>query len=140
LSGHWQARARITGSAEPDPVSGRVLVVEDEGLVALLLKDYLHDMGVGDVTLARNLDAGLSAIATGEFDCAVLDVNLNGKRSDPIADALADQGIPFLFSTGYGREGLSERHSDRPFLIKPIQFAEFRDVVQRLLDRGASGR
>ncbi len=117
----------------PGPAPNDVLLVEDEALIAMLLEDYFRDMGIGNVTVASTLADGLQAARTGRFDLAVLDVNLRGERSDGIAAVLVERGIPFLFSTGYGRVGVSDLYSDCPVLTKPVRFADLRAMVDRLL-------
>ena len=91
------------------PVQGlRVLLVEDENLVALLMEDMLAELG--------------HAVARHEpIDAAILDVNINGEEAYPIAEVLAARGIPFFFSTGYGRGSLPAAYRDRPFLQKPFR-------------------
>ncbi len=121
----------------PDTRSGvgssRALIVEDEALIAMLIEDYLNDMGITDVTLASSLNDGLRQARSGRFDVAILDVNLNGERSDRIAASLRERGVPFAFSTGYGPAGLPEEFADVPVATKPVQFTELRDMVEDLL-------
>jgi len=99
----------------------RVLVVEDEYLIRMLLEDMLADLGyavaaaVGTVTEAREL------AATAEFSAAILDVNLDGQEIYPVADILKERGLPFVFVTGYGERSLPEPYRDRPALVKPFQ-------------------
>ncbi len=99
----------------------RILLVEDEPLIAMMLEDFLE---VLEKTLAGTADtvaAALALIAAGGIDAAILDVNLRGgEQSWPIADALAAQGIPFVFATGGTQDGLVEAHRDRPTLAKPF--------------------
>ena len=115
------------------PGERRALIVEDEGLIAMLIEDYLLDMGFSEVTTAASLKEGLRSAREGRFDVSVLDVNLRGERSDEIAAMLIQRGVPFTFTTGYGRVGLSEEYTDIPVATKPVQFAELRDIVERLL-------
>ena len=113
--------------------AARALIVEDEGLIAMLIEDYLLDMGFSEVATASSLAEGLRTAAEGRFDVAVLDVNLKGERSDRIAALLIECGVPFTFATGYGRAGLSAEFYDLPVATKPVQFAELRAIVARLL-------
>jgi CheY-like chemotaxis protein len=99
----------------------RVLVVEDENLVALLLEDMLAELGHMVVGPVARLDKALETAQREAFDVAILDVNINGEESYPIADALAARGIPFVFSTGYDKKSVPAPYSDRPALQKPFQ-------------------
>lgn len=120
--------------ARPTPTpQRRALLVEDEAMIALMLEDDLRDAGVEEVALAHTLRAGLDLARGGAFDLALLDVNLNGERSDSIADALEAREVPFAFSTGYGPRGLTARFRDRPCLTKPHGARELRRVVEGLL-------
>ena len=99
----------------------RVLLVEDENLVALLLEDMVAELGHTVVGPVARLDKALETAQREAFDVAILDVNINGEEAYPIADALVARGIPFVFSTGYGKKGLPAPYSDRPALQKPFQ-------------------
>lgn len=112
----------------------RALLVEDEPLIAMLFESYVEELGVAWIVRAASLAAGLEAARTGDFDFALLDVNLNGKRSYPIADLLAGRRIPFIFLTGYGQQGLDDRFAGRPVLTKPFSARSLRRVVSRLVD------
>jgi CheY-like chemotaxis protein len=99
----------------------RVLVVEDESLVAMLLETILEDMGCTPVGPASNIDDGL-AMATSEPDlsAALLDVNVAGRPVFPVAEALKARGIPFIFSTGYGEGGLPDEWRGHTTIQKPF--------------------
>lgn len=99
----------------------RVLVVEDEYLVALLVGDMLETLGFHVAEIAPNITAATTAAENGDFDVAILDVNLNGAVSNPVADILKSRQIPFIFATGYGSSGPHERFSDTPSLQKPFE-------------------
>jgi CheY-like chemotaxis protein len=102
----------------------RVLVVEDEAMVSMMLEDFLEDLGCVVVATASRLEDALVKAAQLEVDVAVLDVNLAGKLSYPVAELLRSRGIPFLFATGYGTAGLPDRLSDAPVLSKPYLRAQ----------------
>ena len=103
------------------PFSGRrVLVVEDEMIVAWLLEDMLADLGCAVVGPASSVEQALAMIDAEAIDVAVLDVNLNGQMSYPIADALATRGVPFVFSTGYDKDTLLDGYRIFPVLQKPF--------------------
>lgn len=101
----------------------RLLVVEDETLVAMLLEDMLADLGCIVAGLAGTVARGvaMARFADLALDGAVLDVNVGGERVFPVADALVARRIPFIFTTGYGVDGLDARYADRPTLAKPFQ-------------------
>jgi two-component SAPR family response regulator len=99
----------------------RVLVVEDENLVALLLEDLLAELGHIVIGPVARLKKALDLIQGEEIDLAILDVNINGEEAYPIADLLAARDMPFFFSTGYGKRSLRAPHQDRPILQKPFQ-------------------
>lgn len=80
----------------------RVLLVEDEVLIAEMAVDMLEGLGATVIGPATTLEAGLSLAGSADIDAAVLDVNLRGKRIDPIADLLVARGVPVVFATGYG--------------------------------------
>jgi CheY-like chemotaxis protein len=111
----------------------RVLVVEDEGLIAIMFEDMLMDMGCAVIRLARDADEALRIVENEAFDAALLDVNLGrGKTSYPIADALTRRGTPFAFLTGYGEVGISDGYRERPVLSKPIDQARFMKTLEKL--------
>ena len=99
----------------------RVLVVEDEGLVALMLEDLLEDLGCEIAGSLPTVGAAMNWIADGgSADLALLDVNLAGEAVFPVADALKARGVPFAFATGYG-EDHDPRFREAPLLGKPIR-------------------
>src|SRR5215831_6583708 len=96
--------ARSTaGSAMP---AKRILVVEDELMIRMLLEDMLGELGYTVTAEAGRLEEALQAAKTADFDIAILDVNLDGEPVSPVADALVARGTPFVFATGYGERGL----------------------------------
>lgn len=114
----------------------RVLVVEDEMLVLMAIEDMMCDLGCTSIMAAGNVESALECIAANEFDLATLDLNLNGSRSYPVADALNARRIPFAFSTGYGGHGVDEGYGDRPVLNKPYSCAQFDRTIGALLAEG----
>src|SRR5664279_948568 len=116
------------------PLSGsRVLVVEDEMIVAWLLEDMLADLGCAVVGPAANVNQALAMIDAAAIDVAVLDVNLNGQMSYPIADALAARGVPFVFVTGYDKDRMLDGYRTFPVLQKPFHRAELTVTLAKLL-------
>jgi CheY-like chemotaxis protein len=108
--------AKLTGK--------RVLVVEDEALVAMLIEDGLLDAGASVVGPVGSVDEALAlverAACDGGLNAAVLDINLDGMAVSPVADRLAALGVPFLFATGYGEDGDRGVHAAAPVLAKPF--------------------
>jgi len=111
----------------------RILVVEDEALVTMLLQDTLEEMGCKQVTVAMWPDEALDLINQATFDVAVLDLNLNGEESYSVADELLRRGIPYFFSTGYDPKVLPAIHASRPLLRKPYCQADLITVLGKLL-------
>lgn len=113
----------------------RVLIVEDEALVAMLLEDMLMDAGYTPAETVSSIPTALDYVRDKPqaFDFAVLDVNLNGQPIFPVAEALAALGKPFIFSTGYGNGGLPQQWRDRPTLQKPFGSADVERVLAETL-------
>ncbi|MCF8709188.1 response regulator [Rhizorhapis sp. SPR117] len=111
----------------------RLFVVEDEALVALLLESMLDAHGCIIVGQAAAVKSALEAVARlgRGVDVAILDVNLGGERVFPVADALMENGIPFVFTTGYGPLGLEDRYPGRTVITKPYREAV---LVEAVLD------
>ena len=99
----------------------RVVVVEDETLLAMLLEDMLAELGCEVLWTAHRVGRALDLVAQSEPDAAVLDVNIAGDEVYPVAHALAARNIPFIFATGYGARGLDESWRGRPIVQKPFQ-------------------
>jgi CheY-like chemotaxis protein len=110
----------------------RVLVVEDEVFVAMYLEDMLISLGFTVVGPAGRLAEGLQLAKASEFDVAILDVNLAGEFSYPIADALTARGIPYIFATGYGSRGLDQAHRSKGALRKPFGAKELTQALAGL--------
>lgn len=118
--------------------SRRILVVEDEPLVAMLEEDLLLEAGAEIVGPATSVAQALTLIGDGDLDGAVLDVNLGEETAFPVAERLTELGVPFVFVTGYGRQGLIERHAHRPVIRKPFKPQEFAKDVAMALMRGSA--
>jgi DNA-binding NtrC family response regulator len=117
-----------------DVLSGRrILAVEDDMLIRLTLEDMLAELGCTSLSTAGTVDQALGLIDAGPFDAATLDVNLAGVSSYAVADALADHGVPFVFTTGYGAQFLSEGYRKRPILKKPFAYDDLAAMFTRLL-------
>jgi CheY-like chemotaxis protein len=110
----------------------RVLVVEDELLVLMMIEDILADLGCESVVAAATVEKALAAIDAQVIDLAMLDMNLNGDTNPAVAEALAARGIPFVYSTGNGGPN---GYRDRPVLKKPFRNEELVEMLTRLLSR-----
>ena len=111
----------------------RVLVVEDEFLVATLIEDMLTSAGCVVSGPIPRLAEALDAVHRGTFDAAVLDVNLAGDRIDPVADVLSRRNVPFVFVTGYSTGALTAVHAGRPRLSKPFKMADLLDKLSSVV-------
>lgn len=107
----------------------RILIVEDEMTIAFMVEDMLVELGHEVVELAMRLPEAVEAAQHAEFDLALLDLNLDGRRSFPVADILIERAIPFAFITGYGALGLEDGYRDRPVLAKPFMQEDLRRLV-----------
>ncbi|MFN3857330.1 MAG: response regulator [Caulobacter sp.] len=107
----------------------KVLIVEDEIIVSMLLEDMLADFGCEVVGPANDVAAALELVRSATLDAAVLDVNLNGAKSYPIADALRERGVPFAFASGYGASGLDDGYQETPTLAKPFRQADLKQIL-----------
>lgn len=118
----------------------RVLLVEDEGMIAMLIEDMLVDLGFEVAETAARLDNALRAAETGSFDLALLDLNLDGTESYPVADILRARDIPIIFASGYGSTGLGAAYAGTPILQKPFHLADLEAATSRALSPGPDGR
>lgn len=112
----------------------RVLVVEDEMVVSWWLEEMLNGLGCLIAGPVARVAEALKMIETAPaFDVAILDLNLNGQDSYPVADALVARHIPFAFGTGYNKDSLREAYRNFPMLQKPYGEAQLREVLLKLL-------
>lgn len=111
----------------------RVFLIEDEVLIALLLEDMVLALGYEVVVGAATLDEAIAAARTGDFDLALLDLNLGGKLTYPVADILKARRVPFAFVTGYGSAGVLSAYTGVPVLEKPFRQEDLKTVIAQLL-------
>lgn len=111
----------------------KVLVVEDEMLVSMLLEDMLAGLGCLVVGPAAELDEAMKLAESAEIDLALLDVNLGGKPIFPVADALKARGVPFAFASGYGEAGLSDSHRGAAVIQKPFREGDLAQALNGLM-------
>ena len=108
-------------SEDSSAAGKRVLVVEDELMIRMLLQDMLADLGHTLAGEAGRIEDAVALARQGEFDIAILDVNLNGQPISPVVEVLLERGVPFVFATGYGQRGVPEPYRGSPTLQKPFQ-------------------
>jgi len=112
----------------------RVLVVEDEYLVAILIEEILEKAGCVVMGPIPRLREALEAVNHDDCDAAVLDVNLAGERINLVADALSERNVPFLFVTGYGANALPSEYAEKPHVCKPFRMAELICALSNVVD------
>jgi len=117
----------------PMLVGKRVLIVEDELLVALLIEDLLVDLGCTPVGPYGSVATALEAARTAELDLAILDVNLDGELVYPVADTLILRHVPFLFLSGYGNEAIPPGHPEWRVCAKPFKSADLERMLTAAL-------
>lgn len=112
----------------------RVLVLDDEMLVAMMLEDMLMDLAVDVVGPYATLDDALRAVQAERLDGAIIDLNLgSGVLSTPVAEALRERGVPFLLATGYGSNEQTDALGHSGLLAKPFSTAEVEAALQAIL-------
>ncbi len=112
-----------------------VLLVEDEAIIAMTAEDMLEELGCRVAATASSLSEALAAAESAVFDLALLDINLNGTASLPVAARLRAQGRPFVFTTGYGTAGSGAEFADVPLVTKPYQLAQLDAAIRQALGR-----
>ncbi len=111
----------------------RAFVVEDEIMVAMYVEDLLTELGFEVAGIATGLDQALPLAREGEFDFAVLDINLAGELSFPIAEVLRERGIPFLFASGYGSKGLNDEFRSAVRIQKPFLRRDLAQAIGKIV-------
>jgi DNA-binding response OmpR family regulator len=115
----------------------RILIVEDEMLIALTIEDVVRDGGGEIVGPVGTLEKALKFAKEGEFDAAILDVTVRGGKVFPVAELLLGRGIPFAFASGYGDWALPDELRDKPRLMKPFTVAALEAQIRALLREGS---
>jgi CheY-like chemotaxis protein len=117
--------------------SKRVLVVEDEVMIRMLLEGMLTELGHTVAGEAGGVDEALALAKQGSFDIAILDVNLNGKPITPVVEVLIARGVPFVFASGYGQEGVPQAYRGSRALQKPFQAAALAQAIAEASSKAA---
>jgi CheY-like chemotaxis protein len=110
----------------------KVLVVEDEMLVSMLVEDMLQEFGCTVIGPAPDIDQALALARDCDLDAAILDVNVGGRQIFPVADLLKARSLPYAFASGYGEAGLIDPHRSAPVLQKPFRQADLERVLLQL--------
>ena len=130
----------MSGNSPTATLRGRrILVVEDEMLISMMMEDLLSGHGCEIVGPAAQLKKAVKLATTETIDAAFLDLNIDGKEVYPVAEILTQRGIPFAFASGYGASTLKDMFRNRPTIQKPIRAAELESVLGLLLNE-AKGR
>ena len=114
----------------PATQTKRILIVEDEVMIRILLEDMLGELGYTIAAEAARIEEALEATKNADFDLAILDADLNGQPASPVADFVT-RGTPFVFATGYG--SVPEPYRGRPMLTKPFQIDGLKQMLQSAL-------
>ncbi len=111
----------------------KVLLVEDEAIIAMLLEDMLGDLGHKVIATAGRMEQATRLAAELPIDLAIIDVNLNGEQTYSLASIFSDRGVPFIFATGYGVSGLKKEWANVPTLQKPFQEEELAKAISQVV-------
>ncbi len=123
----------------PNEASGRrILVVEDELMIRMLLDGMLEDLGYTMTAQAGAIDEAVALAKNADVDAAILDVNLNGQPITPVVEVLIARGVPFVFATGYGQRGVPEPYRNNPTLQKPFQSEALEQALQAIAPKAAA--
>ncbi len=115
------------------PPGTRVLIVEDDAIIAMTAEDMLGEVGCTTAAVAATLSEALARAVDTEFDVALLDLNLKDEMSLPVAALLRQNGKPFIFATGYDGIPASSGFADAPFIAKPYRMDQLAAMIARTL-------
>ena len=124
----------LDGKAE----ARRILIVEDQPLIAMELENMLIGLGHSVTATATRIEKALSLAESSEFDLAVLDINLAGSNTFQVAAILRKRGIPFFFTSGYGRDGLVDGYRGANLLTKPFGPRDLANMIALSLSADAT--
>lgn len=115
-------------------IAGRsIFIIEDESIVAMLIEDILDDLGCEVAGVASRMTEAVEKISSTSFDVAIVDVNLNGDMTYPLAELLQEKGTPFVFATGYGTATLPNALNGVPLISKPFDRCDLEQALQLAL-------
>jgi CheY-like chemotaxis protein len=120
------------GQASSTSARRRILIVEDELMIRMLLEDMLLDLGLEVAGAAGRLEEAVELAKHVDIDAAILDVNMNGQPIMPVVDILAARQLPFVFATGYGERGIPQAYRGHPVLQKPFQLENLKRVLAEI--------
>jgi CheY-like chemotaxis protein len=123
--------------AEGKLAGKRIFVAEDEAMVLMLFEDTLADIGCELAGTASNLEEAIKKVGSIDFDVGVLDMNLSGERSFPLADELLRKRIPFVFATGYGAGGIPDAYKSVPTVHKPFNQRDLEKALASAIEGAA---
>lgn len=112
-----------------------ILLVEDEAIIRMMLVEMLEELGHRVIAEAGNVQDGRSLAEIEEFDIAILDINLDGQNVQPVAEAVAARGLPFLFVSGYGPAGVPEPFRANQVLAKPYELTQLKNAIESALSQ-----
>jgi CheY-like chemotaxis protein len=116
----------------------RALVIEDEAAILMLIVDFLNERGIEVAATASRVPEAVKIASTFDVDVAILDVNLMGQLSYPVATILQSRGIPFVFATGYGRAGIPTSLEKMVLLAKPFTLEQLYGALGSVVDLGTA--
>ena len=117
----------------PSDKKCRVLIVEDEAMISMLIEDMVLDFGSEIVGPASKVDKAMTLALEEPLDAAILDVNVDGEAVFSVADILLQRGVSVIFATGYGSRGLPDRFRGTPVLAKPFSYADLAATLKTAL-------
>jgi CheY-like chemotaxis protein len=120
------------------PPGTRVLIVEDEAIIAMTAEDMIEEMGCVVAGVAASIPEALAHAEAGAFDVVLLDINLNGAASTAVAELLAARALPFIFTTGYGPSGPAPGFANIPVVPKPYRADQIGLAICHVLGRASA--
>ena len=112
---------------------GSILIVEDDGLLSMMMEEMMRDLGAGSVRVCSDTGEALRVARNEHIDCAILDIYVHGISTYEVADVLSKRQIPFIFCSGIDASEVDARYRHRPFLAKPYGDHELRNCLTRAI-------